>query len=115
MCNVHFHRKKKKKKGDFIIKDLKGWELTDESNKDVAKSFRRAIPSQMKWTVKPTTEQNSKYIILHCGINDINDNSEPQNIATEILKLGISITKDCSRNVTVSGIFPRYGKVNENV
>ena len=94
---------------------MKGWELTDESNKDVAKSFRRAIPSQMKWTVKPTTEQNSKYIILHCGINDINDNSEPQNITTEILKLGISITKDCSRNVTVSGIFPRYGKVNENV
>ena len=48
--------------GDSIIKDVKGWELSDELNKIVEKSFRRATTSQMKWHVKPTTEQNPKNI-----------------------------------------------------
>ena len=69
----------------------------------------------MKWHVKPTTEQNPKNIILHCGTNDINDDSDPQNIAEEIVELAKSISKDCNSNVTVSGIVPRYGKLNEKV
>ena len=71
--------------GDLIIKDVKGWELTDDSNKVVVKSFRVATTSQMKWHVKPTTKQNPKSIILHCGTNDINDDSDSQNIAGEIV------------------------------
>ena len=100
---------------DSIIKDVKGWELTDDSNKVVVKSFRGATTSQMKWHVKPTTEQNPKNIILHCGTNDINDDSDPQNIAEKIVKLAKSITKDCNSNTTVFGIAPRYGKLNKKV
>ena len=47
-------------------------------------------------------EQNPKNIILHCSTNDTNDDSDPQNIAKEILELAKSITKDLSSNVTVS-------------
>ena len=54
---------------ESIIKDVKAWELTDDSNKNVVKSFRGATTSQMKWHVKPTLEQNPKNIILHCGIS----------------------------------------------
>ena len=54
-------------------------------------------------------------IILHSGTNDINDNSDPQNIAEEIAELDKSISKNCNSNVTVSGIVPRYGKLNEKV
>ena len=32
--------------GDSIIKDVKVWELTDESNKAVVKYFRQATTSQ---------------------------------------------------------------------
>ena len=98
---------------DSIIKDVKGWELTDDSNKVVVKFFRGATTSQMKWHVKATTEQNPKNLILHCGTNDINDHSDLQNIAEEIVELAKSISKDCNSNVTVSGIVPRYGKLNE--
>ena len=101
--------------GDSIIKDVKGWELTDDSNKVVVKSFRGATTSQMKWHGKPTTEQNPKNIILHYGTNDINDDLDPQNIAEEIVQLAKSISKDCNSNVTISGIVPRYGKLNEKV
>ena len=69
----------------------------------------------MKCSVKSTTEQNTKNIILHCVTNDINDGSDPQNIAKEIVELAKSITKDCNSNVTVSGILPRYGQLNEKV
>ena len=34
--------------GDSIIKDVQGWELTDDSNKVVVKCFRGATTSQMK-------------------------------------------------------------------
>ena len=101
--------------GDSIIKDVKGWELTDDSNKVVVKSFRGSTTSQMKRHVKPTNEENPKNIILHCGTNDINDESDPQNIAEEIVELAKSISKDCNSNVTVTGIAPRYGKLNEKV
>ena len=49
--------------GDSIIKNVKGYELADESNK-VVDSFRGATTNQMKWHVKPTTEQNPKNTIL---------------------------------------------------
>ena len=69
----------------------------------------------MKWHVKPAKEQNPKNIILHCGTDDINDYSDPQNIAEEIIELAKSISKDCNSNFTVSDIAPRYGKLNEKV
>ena len=70
--------------GDSIIKDAKAWELTDESNKVVVKSFRGATKTKH---LKPSTEQNPENIILHCGTNDRNDDSDPQNIAEEIAEL----------------------------
>ena len=82
--------------GDSIIKNVKGWKLTDELNKTVVKSFCGATTSQMKWYVKLTREQNLKNIILHCATNDINDDLQLQNIAEEIVKLGNSITEDCN-------------------
>ena len=41
----------------------------------------------MKWHLKPSTEQNLENIILHCGNNDRNDDSDPQNVAKEIAEL----------------------------
>ena len=65
---------------------------------------------QSNVNVKPTTEQNPKNIILHCGTSYINDDVELQNITKEITEVAKSIKRDCSSNVTVSGIDPRYGK-----
>ena len=71
--------------------------------------------SQKKCHVKPTTEENPKNIILHCGTNDVNDDSDPQNVAEEIVELAKSTSKDCNSNVIVYGIIPRYGKLNKKV
>ena len=77
------------------------------------KIFSLSYHQSKEWHVKPTTEQNQKSNILHCGTNDINYDSYPRNIAEEIVKLTKSVTKDCNSNLTVSGIVPRYGKLNE--
>ena len=44
------------------------------------------LSNSMKWHVNPNVEQNPKNIILHCGTNDINDDSDPQNRAEEIVE-----------------------------
>ena len=101
--------------GDSIIKDVKGWKLTEELKKVAVKSFLGATTSQIKLHVKSTTEKTPKNIILHCDTNDKNDDSKAQNIAKEIVKLTTTIINDCNSNVTVSGIVSRYGKSNEKV
>ena len=81
-----------------IIKDVKDWELTDDQNKVVVKSFRGATTSQMKRHVNPTTELNPKNIILHCSTNDMNDESDPQNIAKNLSNW----PNQCQKIVTVT-------------
>ena len=39
----------------------------------------------------------------------------PQNLPEEIIELAKSISKDGNSNFTVSGIVPRYGKLDEKV
>ena len=107
--------KKFKILGGSIIEDVKDWELTGDLNKVIVKSFRGATTSQMKLHVKPTKEQNPNNIILRCGTNDVSNGSNPQNIAKKIVELAKSNSKDCNSNITVSGIVPRYGKLNEKV
>ena len=61
----------------------------------------------MELHVKPTMGQNPNKIISRCGTNDINDDSNLQNIAKEIVELAKSNSKDYNSNITVSGIVPR--------
>ena len=71
--------------GYSMTKDVKGWELTDQSNKVVVKSFRGATTSQWRASKTNYGTKSQKYNFLHCGTNDINDEFEPQNIAEEIV------------------------------
>ena len=71
---------------------MKDWELTDELNKVAVRFFRGTTTSQVRWHVKPTIEKIRKSITLHCGTNDVNDDSKPQNIAEEFVELAKSIT-----------------------
>ena len=93
--------------GDSMVKGLKGWELSDQSNHVVVKSFRGAKDYQMKWYIKPTIEQNPQNIILHCGTNDIDEKSKAADIANGILHLGNTIINESDSNLIISGIIPR--------
>ena len=69
-CNSRFHRRKGNQRisnttkkvtvliGDSIIKDIKGWEITDRKNKIVVRYFLGAKTNDMKSCVVPTIKQN---------------------------------------------------------
>ena len=57
--------------GDSLVKDIKDWELFDESNKVVTKYFSGASTSDMKSYLLPTKSSNPENIVLHCGTNDL--------------------------------------------
>ena len=57
--------------GDSLVKDIKDWELFDESNKVVTKYFSGASMSDMKSYLLPTKSSNPENIVLHCGTNDL--------------------------------------------
>ena len=50
--------------GDSIVKEVKGWELSDENNKVVTKQFSGATTDDMKSYIQPTI--SNVQIVLFC-------------------------------------------------
>ena len=73
--------------GDSIVKDVKGWKLSDDKNKVVVKHFSGAKTKDMEFCIIPTLEQNPETIILNSGTNDLKRDSCPEEIARDIIKL----------------------------
>ena len=76
--------------GDSIVKDVKGWKLSDEKNQVVVKHFSGAKTKDMKSYIIPSLEQNPETIIIHSGTNDLKSDSSPQEITRDIIKLTTS-------------------------
>ena len=98
-----------------MVKDLPGWELSNDKKKVVVKSFRGAKTSHMHWYAKPTIEKKPENIIIHCGTNDISKDTDPEKIATDIINLSKSVSQESGSNVIISGLVPRKGYLNAKV
>ena len=121
-CNSRFHRRKGNQRisnttkkvtvliGDSIIKDIKGWEITDRKNKTVVRDFLGAKTNDMKSCVVPTIKQNPETVVLHCGTNDLKTEKDHRNI----LGLGHQCKTD-KNTVMISGIVPQNDNLNDDV
>ena len=98
--------------GDSIVKDVKGWKLSDDKNKVVVKHFSRSKTKDMESYIIPTLEQNPETIIIHSGTNDLKSDISPEEIARDIIKLTTSC-KTQTNKVILSSIVPRYDNLNE--
>ena len=98
--------------GNSIVKDVKGWKLSDDKNKVVVKHFRGAKTKDMESYIISTLEQNPETIIIHSGTNDLKSDSSPEEIARDIIKLTTSC-KTQTNKVILSSIVPRYDNLNE--
>ena len=98
--------------GDSIVKDVKGWKLSDDKNKVVAKHFSGAKTKDMETYIIPTLEQNPEPIIIHSGTNDLKSGSSPEEIARDIIKLTTSC-KTQTKKAILSSIVPRHDNLNE--
>ena len=61
--------------GGSMVTDVKGWELSNDQQIVVVKSFRGAKANLMH--AKLTIEKNPKNII-HCGANDLSKDADPE-------------------------------------
>ena len=53
-----------------ILKDVKGWKLSEEKNKVVIKHFSGPKTKDMEPYNIPAVEQNPERTIIHSGTND---------------------------------------------
>ena len=97
--------------GDSLVKDIKGWELSDESSKVVTKHFSGANTTDMKSYLLPTKSRNPENIVLHCGTNDLKKENSANEISNDIIEVAL-LCKSDNNNVLVSGIIPRSDKRN---
>ena len=73
--------------GGSIIKDIKGWEISNRKNKFVVRHFPGVKTDDMKSYVVPTIKQNPEKIVIHCGTNDLKTEKDHKKIADKILGL----------------------------
>ena len=94
-----------------MVKDIKGWELSDESSKVVTKHFSAANTTDMKSYLLQTKSRNPENIVLQCGTNDLKKENSASEISNDITEVAL-LCKSDNNNVLVSFIIPRSDKLN---
>ena len=98
--------------GDAIIKDIKGWELSNKSEKFVVKFFGGATTKAMESYIQLAIERAPSNVILHCGTNDLKTSTDPEQIAENIINLAKSMKTD-NKGVIISELAPRNDQLNK--
>ena len=80
--------------GDSIIKYVKGWEISNSSERVTVKSFSGATVDDMKDFIKPILRKKPEKLILHFGTNDLR-NTDPKAVADNVSNLVQSINHRC--------------------
>ena len=110
----HKYRKKIHIIGDSIIKEVKGWKLTNKDHKVIVRTFPGASTKCMESYVKPTSELKPDTIILHCGTNDLRNTIKPQDVSSKIINLAVSL-KTPENSVIISGLTTRKDYLADKV
>ena len=100
--------------GDSIIKEVKGWKLTNKDHKVIVRTFPGASTKCMESYVKPTSELKPDTIILHCGTNDLRNTIKPQDVSSKIINLAVSL-KTPENSVIISGLTTRKDYLADKV
>ena len=79
--------------------------LSTKDDLFVVRSFPGTEADDMESYIKPTLKNKPKRTIIHCGTNDLKNNT-PQSIADNILSLAKS-SQQKNNTVLVSSILPR--------
>ena len=95
---------------DSIMKEVKGWDISENNSKVVTKHFNGATTDDMSYT-QPTISNDSEDIVLHCDTNNMKQNFSAVEIGQKILELAASCKSD-SNNILISGIVQSRGKLN---
>ena len=98
--NVYFKHKRKKlehKKdhivraivGDYMVKYMYGWELSDKTKKVVVEHFSGLAPEDLMTYIKPPMKCNPDCFIIDVGTNNLTSNWDPETIESNIVEVTI--------------------------
>ena len=118
--NFRHNRKKQEPKkdqivtafvGDSMVKDIYGWELSDNNEKVVVKHFSGSTKEDMMTYIKPPLKRSPDRFIIHVGTNDLRSHQNPETIARNIEEVANNSKTDTNK-VLISSIVPRRDNLN---
>jgi hypothetical protein len=92
---------------DSMVKNVRGWELSNPIKKVIVKSFSGATTEDMEDYLKTVLRKEPGNLILHVGTNDLRSIG-PAELAKSIQSLAINIEENSpNTSVSISAILPR--------
>ena len=67
-----------------MVKDIYGWELSDNYEKVVVKQFSGSTTEDMMTYIKPPLKYNPDRFIFHVGINDLRSDQDCETIVRNV-------------------------------
>ena len=101
--------------GDSLLKDIKPYNLKHKikkADKLYVQSYRGARTSAMKHHAKASEDFSSDIYLGHAGTNDLKLEKTPDEIANDLLEIGLQLKKGDNK-VFISGILTRRDNYNE--
>ena len=96
----------------FMVKDIYGWELSDNYEKVVVKQFSGSTTKHTTTYIKPPLKRNPDRFIIHIGTNDLRSDQDRETIVRKVVEVN---RKTHVNTVLISSIVPRRDNLNGKV
>ena len=88
-----------------MVKDIYGWELSDNYEKIVVKQFSRSTAEDMMTYIKPPLKCNPDRFVIHVGINDLRSDQDRETIVRNVVNVANNSKTDINK-ILISSIVP---------
>ena len=97
-----------------MVKDIYGWELSDNYEKVVVKQFSGSTTEDMMTYMKPTLICNPDHFMIHVGTNDLKSDQGRETIVRNVVDVANNSKTDINE-ILISSRVPRRDNLNGNV
>ena len=97
-----------------MVKDINGWELSDNHKKVVVKQFSGSTTDDMMTYIKPPLKCNPDRFIIYVGQNDLSSDQDRESIVRNVVDAANNSKTDINK-ILISSIVPRRDNLNGKV
>ena len=97
-----------------MVKDICGWELSDNYEKVAVKQFSGSTTEDMMTYIKPPLKCNPDRFIIHVGTNDLRSDQDRETIVRNVADVPHNSKTDINK-ILISRIVPRRDYLNGKV
>ena len=97
-----------------MVKDIYGWELSDNYEKVVVKQFSGSTTEDMMTYIKPPLKCNPDCFIIHVGTNNLRSDKDRETIVRNVVDVANNSKNDIKK-ILISSIVPRRDNLKGKV